>query len=700
MRIGGDFLMNGSPKARRGRHGKVLLLLAVALVGSAGAFFFSQKAQASRARQQKEDLDWEDFRAEIERKIARAKRLVDRAATFEAGRALEAARVHRKNGFTYRVLDHLENARLLPRDNDGATTLGGAVFPDIVVDSIRLRRERRPALTLQPGDVLGVSVNLPEERLELTFGLGSDKSRPGGSMKLRMRFGQNNQTVTRPLPSKWETWNPVRIALPDWAHGPGRLEWEIRDEMDLPVYLSEPVIFGAPERRLNVVLILEDTLRADHLSVYGYHRRTSPVKEAFFGKGGVVFENAFAQGPTTLISVPCLMTSLYPSATGVVAHRDRLPKSVLTLAEILRDQGYATGSILQNPYGGRLTGLHQGYERIQEPDRKREWPTSEDIYKSLAPAWLDAFEGRNAFLYLHIMDPHHPYQKKDVFQYAGADRSDTRGGQDDPLVFEGGPDDAKPDSARGKRLQYGGEIRRNDFHFGRFIDQLEERGILQDTLIVFVSDHGEYFGERGMWVHTPPGYRQMTHVPLMMWHPELIPEGRRIETPAQLIDVVPTILDLLEIPKEPFLLSGDSLLPLLDEEQSATVDWNRRLIFSEENEHFGASFVRERWHVLSSTALMWNIDKHKRMPLPQRAWRRLWNSGEQVRVFDMKSDPLELDPERPISRDRAFRKEVIGLRDALMQEYAATHVLLEDQDPEDLDIDPDVLNKLKDLGYI
>ncbi len=667
-------------------------------MGGGGVFW--KTTRNALARQQRIDLEWDDFRLEIERKIERAKALVDQTADFDPALALQEARVHGKNGFNFRVLDHLESASLFAHDDDRDTSGSEPRKENLKERYRRLGGEGRPTITLGPGNTLRIPLELPGEALELTFGMGSEKPGQAGPVQVRFQFGQREETIACSFTKGRPRWATKRIQLPDWAHGRGWLEWEVSNEGTEPIYLSEPVIFGKPERRLNIVMILEDTLRADHLSSYGYHRRTSPVKEALFKKGAV-FEHAYSQGPTTLISCPSLMTSLYPSATGVVAHEDRLPFAALTLAEILRDQGFATGALLQNPYAGRLTGLHQGYERVGEKLEKHKWPTSKAVYESLAADWLDAFSGRNTFLYIHIFDPHHPYQNEVRFRYAGAERAGTAEEErKDPLAFKGDPDQLDPDSAEGKRLQYGGEIRRNDFHFGHFIDQLEERGILKDTLIVFVSDHGEYFGERGMWVHTPPGFVQVTHVPLMMRHPDLIPEGLRIEEPVQLVDVVPTLLDLLEIPKEPFLLSGDSLVPLIRGEKDTAESWNRRVILSEENDYFGASFLRGPWHVLGSSAFMWNIDKHKREPFPLRAWRRIWNSGEQMRVFNLETDPLERDPWMSLSRNRDFQQEYLSLRESLLGEYTAVHALLNRGEADAVEIDPDVLEKLKDLGYI
>ena len=155
-----------------------------------------------------------------------------------------------------------------------------------------------------------------------------------------------------------------------WSAGPERsvilgLHAEAESPKTLALW-SNPRIRSAPKDRLNVVVILEDALRADYLSTYGYERDTSPNKTAVMAKQGVVFEHAFSQATKTRPSVPSIFTGLYPTATGVWHFSDVLSERYLTLAEIMSNQGFVTASFIQNGNAGVYAGLHQGFDVLRD----------------------------------------------------------------------------------------------------------------------------------------------------------------------------------------------------------------------------------------------------------------------------------------------------------------------------------------------
>lgn len=716
--------------AWRTRPGRVVvagaaLLLAVVL---GGVWATPRAIVALKAGRERDAIAWEDFRDEIRREIAEAEALAGKASAFEAGEALRRARVEGRNGFSHRFMDHAGNATATRAGSaamEGEAEISGAPADEVAdvaqgnetrdagvqMQEPILGDDRRPAFVLASGTGLRFPVRLPAEPLELMLGLGAEGGGPRGSLEIELRFAGRRETLARMAAPQGEAWAHQRVPLPRWAAGEGSVEFRHADgngagvagspglATPAPLFVAEPLVFGRPELRLNVILVLEDTLRSDHLSGYGYHRRTSPEKDAFFA-GGVTFEHPFSQAPSTLISITSMMTSLYPSATGVLKHGDRLSGQVLTLAEILRDQGYATASIIQNPYAGPLSGLDQGFERIHTTARGRGWPTSREVYEEKALEWLDDFEGRNAFLYLHLLDPHHPYFRvPPVFLHGGAQLKEPRAG-DDPLALRGDPDTPGLTIHERHRFEYGGEIRANDHSFGRFLEELKRRGLLETTLIIFLSDHGEYFGEENRRVHTPPGFTHVLHVPLMMHHPRLLPVGARIAEPVQLVDVVPTILELLEIPREPFLLAGDSLVPLIRGEAGAAERWARRVIVSQEGAAGGASFVRGPWHVLSSPSFMSNYEKFETFSGLRMAWWRWQLSGEQVRVFNYVEDRQERRGLGALARDEAFREELIALRQSLLDRHGAVHALLGGEGEAEPEIDPGTIDVLKRLGYL
>ena len=248
----------------------------------------------------------------------------------------------------------------------------------------------------------------------------------------------------------------------------------------------------------------------------------------------------------------------------------------------------------------------------------------------------------------------------------------------------------------GRRLLYDGDVRSNDHWFEKFHNMLASRDLLQNTLIIFMSDHGEHLGERDAWGHKPPGYIQGIRVPLVMVYPKKLPSGKRIKTPVQLIDIMPTILDIAGINKDELVLQGDSLLTLID--GSRPDFWASRICFSEEvinrsykfdDRPFGSLFVGN-WHMLNSKEF-----------LPSK----LRNSHTRVepfffKAFQFANDPAEarfmnsfyFDPFGKIIAARVM-KNFHNANQQLCQAFTG-------QEKGAVKTDPLVLERLRDLGYL
>jgi arylsulfatase A-like enzyme/tetratricopeptide (TPR) repeat protein len=288
-----------------------------------------------------------------------------------------------------------------------------------------------------------------------------------------------------------------------------------------------------------VVLISIDTLRSDRLPVYGYARGATPAIDRL-AADGVLFERAYAHAPTTLPSHASIFTGRLPPSHGVRDNAGyRLDDGVATLAERLQAAGYATGAAVSSFVLRRATGIARGFERYDdgiEFDSRAGLGGLEragDETLSLALAWLDdsrRLDGRPPFLFLHLFEPHAPYTPPPPFDAAA-----------DP---------------------YDGEISAADRVVGRLIDALEERGLYDDALIVLLSDHGEGLGDHGEQEHGLLLYREALHVPLILKLPRERSRGARVAAPAQLVDVLPTLVDAVGAERPPGL-DGDSLLDLL-----------------------------------------------------------------------------------------------------------------------------------------
>ena len=330
----------------------------------------------------------------------------------------------------------------------------------------------------------------------------------------------------------------------------------------------------------HVVFVLVDTLRADHLSAYGYERPTSPTLDAF-ASGALLFENARSQAACTFPSVNSLLTSRWPADfLGQPEKAMGIPQAIPSLAEILRDRGFQTAAVSASPIvraspsrhnpGG---GFDRGFERFDESCLWREAA----CVNAVAFAELDrlAGDGRPFFLYLHYMDPHGPYAPPAgrPRRFAGPgpsgpEKEFIRRGDPNPIaahLYRDAPDPgaAAADVAHLVDL-YDEEIASFDAELGRLLGALDARGLAGETIVVVASDHGEEFLEHGHVKHCHTLFDTEIKTPLVLRVPG-IPGGRRLPQRAQNLDIVPTLLDYLDLEVEGLRLDGRSLEPAIED---------------------------------------------------------------------------------------------------------------------------------------
>ncbi len=424
---------------------------------------------------------------------------------------------------------------------------------------------------------------------------------------------------------------------------------------------SEPAVSAPPsDTRPNVLIYMIDTLRADHLGCYGYSRETSPYIDAFASRS-VLYERAVAQSSWTRASVASVLTGLWPEAHGAVGRRDRLMEEAVTLADLLSADGYQTAAIVTNPNVYRSFGFDQGFDR---------WVQFEDNFRNSkfvtrgAIEILDELDREEPFfLYLHTIDPHHPYIPPPDLRERFAPDSDALVAR----ILEGRRKEVwLPEDAPGLRNLYDAEIADNDRNFGALVEALEERGLWDDTLIVLTSDHGEEFYDHGAWTHGKNLRAANLDVPLIVKYPGQT-EGVRTAAPAQHVDVLPTILAHTGTEKPPFV-DG---LPL----ESAAASEPRRPLYS---------------HL--------QLDGPRSVSLTEGRWKMVqkWNAGSQHvasrLLFDKLADPKEevdLSGEWPVTTDYLGAR----IEAALLQVgYRLTAT--------EAEIDPELEASLKALGYL
>ena len=398
----------------------------------------------------------------------------------------------------------------------------------------------------------------------------------------------------------------------------------------------------------NLLLITIDTLRADRLGLYGHGRPTSPGLDAF-ATTAVTFEDAGVHAPWTLPSFASMFTSTYSSTHGCWTFDSRLDDSFVTLAETLRDAGWDTALIASHVFLGARFGLGQGFvhvddELVHEMYQSDRSITSPEVTQRAAHFIAQQAVSPDAgpwFLWAHYFDPHFEYQPQPGFS--------ERFGLDSPADL------------------YEGEIAFTDRHVAELLASLEAEGLADDTVVVVVSDHGEGFGDHGPLYHGNSLYQELLRTPLIIRAPNFAP--RRVTEPVRAVDLMPTLLELLEVaPERP--LAGRSLVPLMRGERLPEAPHLAELRLDEK--HALDSLRRGRWKLI--------LDR----------------TAERRTLFDLESDPGEtrdLASTEPARAD-ALERELEELRAHARREAGRYST---GTGPELL---PGQLGKLSDLGYV
>lgn len=412
----------------------------------------------------------------------------------------------------------------------------------------------------------------------------------------------------------------------------------------------------------DVILVSLDTLRADHLGSYGYHRPTSPHLDRL-AASGYRFEHAVSQSPWTRPSHRSLFSGQYPLTFG--------GERTIPLASTLWKAGWRTGAITGGGQVSHQFGFHRGFESY----RVSYWVRRLDE----VTRWLDAARGRRNFLFLHTFEIHDPYDH-DYFA------RDLPSGRVEPGVtirdWQGRAELTAEEREYVEAL-YDSGIRYTDEQIGRLFAALDERGILERAIVIVTSDHGEQFWEHGSWVHGSTVYDHQLLVPLVIHLPESLRRelhgdanagGRVISRQVRLIDLYPTLMDLLGLEPLPGF-QGRSLRPHL-----AGRETEEPLAFAEHTN------IRRESKALRSPRLKLIYSYHKN---PQRQ-----DKEEAYELYDLRDDPGERN-------DLSGREpEVVEvMRRRLQRILRLRHGAdFEDQVPDG--IDPELRRELEALGYV
>jgi arylsulfatase A-like enzyme/Tfp pilus assembly protein PilF len=401
----------------------------------------------------------------------------------------------------------------------------------------------------------------------------------------------------------------------------------------------------APKKSLpNVVLVTIDTLRADHLGCYGYKQIKTPNIDALAAEG-IRFERAFTAVPVTLPSHTAIMTGTYPMLSGMHDFSgNKLNPQQPTLATVLKQAGYTTGAVIGSAVLDSRFGLNQGFDfyydhfdfsRLDEKNLD-EMERPGNVVADLALDWLAKNSQKRFFLWMHLYDPHYPYNPPAPYSREYADRP------------------------------YDGEIAFADEQLGRLIHFLKENKLYDSSIIVLSGDHGESLGEHGEKTHGFFIYNATMHVPLIVHLPGNS-AGRTLSDPVSLVDLMPTILGSVGLDAPP-QVQGTNLLPQLERSSEPR-----------DRDLYGETFLPRLhfdWSELRGTE---NTKYH-------------FIDAPKPELYDLTKDPGETH--NLFSEKKAVAEEMRAKLAVLIREYSAEKELAEKTG-----LDPALMERLKSLGY-
>jgi arylsulfatase A-like enzyme len=421
------------------------------------------------------------------------------------------------------------------------------------------------------------------------------------------------------------------------------------------------------------------------VGVYGYPRDTTPYLDAFANEA-VIFSEAISQSTFTKTSIASLFTSRYPHKHGVYTGStedsegkilsDVLREDEVTLAEALSEAGYLTGGFLTQAHLREYMGFGQGFATYNA-----DVGNVKSIHRK-AIRWLQAVARASGFfLYLHYIDLHDPYQPPPPYDHLYGDTRNAYSGFDlenwDQELGDvrHGRRSVEMDQLNQMIARYDGLINHIDFEMGVFFAKLKDLGVYDDSLIIVTSDHGDGFTEHGFLSHSWEPYDELIRVPLLIKFPNGRYKGRVINEQVRLIDVMPTVLDIINEETGRENLQGFSLLNYLDEER---------------RERSRGAFPRYSFSEYS-------YDKRRTYPKIGIRTKRLKYlfrpKKNKDQIFDLQEDPGE-------------KVNIISARDAEALEFRemALEVVSEwrkrREEAEQVSVDEATVKELKALGYL
>ena len=548
-----------------------------------------------------------------------------------------------------------------------------------------LSGDLRLALHVRPREPLERQVDVPPGATAFTFALGLLPGKTG-SPGWRVEAVQGERTTLLgeqahvDMPGGPARYVDVRLPWPSSLAAGGPMTVRVTSTGGTALVLAQPMIRGPSGGRPNLLFVSLDTLRADHLGFMGYERPTSPALDAFAAESAV-FEQHRSVSSYTLPTHASMFTGLHPLRHGAMRMYQRLASNDLPyLPLLIASRGWATAAFTGGSYVSDDFGFSPGFDRFVGTD-----PIERDAFAAPGTTpgldrvtdWIEARRDEAWFLFLHTFVIHDytppplvmaAFDEHPTAPWARRVRANLLRDWTQP-EFAPGPEDLGA-----MRDAYDATIRFADGELARLFARLEELGLAENTIVVVTSDHGEEFWEHGGVSHGLTLYEEQLHVPLVVRVPGGGP-GRRVPVPTSLLDLAPTLLDLLGLPPLPSQ-DGHSLAPWLRGESSLP-DPIPLLA------HLDVALSTRLALLRGSLKLHWgDTDPGRRSPAPAE-WQ----------LFDVGADPYE--------RDDLFAARPADAAELGQLMEAFEELLRRDgRVSESADVSEEVVQKLRELGYV
>ena len=507
------------------------------------------------------------------------------------------------------------------------------------------------------------------------------------TLRVDVLAGEKAKTVLEERVAVGQPWHDVGTSLAAYAGQRVRIELRTETTAEGVVALwSDPVLYQPVANPPLVILYLIDAMSAKHLNLYGYQRETTPNITAL-AEEGVWFANMYANSPVTVASVPDTQLSMSSERHGLSFGSAVAPEELVSIADACRAAGFATASFITNPNAGPRQNMDQGFDQLWQSEITSNWEerTAADRTVPIAAIsdWLGQRHDRPAYVYVHTCEPHAPYTPPPGFD--GRFDPDYAGGIDGTYDLQHGFAAARTQrDVEHIAALYDEECYFADHMFGEFWAKLREEGYAQRATVFVIADHGEELTEHGHWGHGPDLYNEVMRVPLVASGPLVTARGR-VDIPANLYDIMPTMLDLLDLP-QPYELFGVSLRPLMQQggaKRDPQLTPERTLFIS-----------HHRWRAKGYSeyavveAARWKLIYHY-----MREDRPNYPKPARFELYDLGSDPGEkhdVYAEQPEIARRLMCQLVAYARQQFPYEKGAAG----------LQYDPEQLRELRSLGYV